>query len=222
MTQLNFHMGAPVQCTNGQCGKLAGVVINPESQHITDLIVEKGFLLKHDRVLPISVMEGATEENVYLSISSDELDQHPEYRLVEYQEPATGLEQQSNLVATPYGLQQGALEPVVPMVRKKIREGIAPGQKIIEQGMPVNNGYGTFGKVDHVLMNPENQEITHLVVRRGMIFSDHVIIPISMFEEVREDSVFVTGSDEELEQLPRYTPPAEIDMAGSNGEDHGS
>jgi len=76
MTQLNFHMGVQVQCTNGQCGKLAGMVINPESQHITDLIVEKGFLLKHDRIVPISVMEDATEENVHLSLNSDELDQY--------------------------------------------------------------------------------------------------------------------------------------------------
>lgn len=212
MTQLNFHMGVQVQCTNGQCGKLAGVVINPESQHITDLIVEKGFLLKHDRILPLSVMEGATEENVHLSINSDELEQYPEYRIVEYEEPITGLEQRSTPVVTPYGM-QGALDPVVPMIKKKIREGIAPGQKVIGPGMHVNNTDGTFGKVDHVLVNPENIEITHLVVRRGMIFTDHVVIPISMVEEVREDHMFVTGTDEELEQLPRYTPSADTDIA---------
>jgi uncharacterized protein YrrD len=213
MTQLNFHMGVQVQCTNGQCGKLAGVVMNPESRCITDLIVEKGFLLKHDRILPLSVMEGATEENVYLSLNSNELDQYPEYRVIEYEEPVTGLEQQSTPVVTPYGMQQGALDPVVPMVKKKIREGIGPGQKVIERGMHVNSTSGTFGKVDHMLMNPESKEVTHLVVRRGMIFSDHVVIPISIVEEVREDSIFVTGADEELEQLPRYTPPAETDMA---------
>jgi len=211
MTQLNFHMGVQVQCTNGQCGKLAGVVMNPESRCITDLIVEKGFLLKHDRILPLSVMEGATEENVYLSINSNELDQYPEYRVVEYEEPVTGLEQQSTPIVTPYGI-QGALDPVVPMVKKKIREGVG-GQKVIERGMHVNSTDGTFGKVDHVSMNPENKEITHLVVSRGMIFSEHVAIPISMVEEVREDSIFVTGTVEELEQLPRYTPSAETDMA---------
>jgi uncharacterized protein YrrD len=212
MTQFNFHMGVHVQCTNGQCGKLAGVVINPDSQHITDLIVEKGFLLKHDRILPVSVMKDATEENVFLSVSSNELDQYPEYRVIEYEEPATGLEQQSTPIATPY-MAQGALDPVVPMVKKKIREGIGPGQKVIMPGTHVNNIHGTFGTVDHILMNPENKEITHLVVRRGTIFSDHLVIPISMVEEVREDSIFVTGTDEELKELPRYTPPTEADIA---------
>jgi len=211
MTQLNLCIDAQIQCTNGQCGKLAGVVMNPESRCITDLIVEKGFLLKHDRILPLSVMESATEENVYLSINSNELDQYPEYRVIEYEEPVTGLEQQSTPIVTPYGM-QGALDPVVPMVKKKIREGIG-GQKVIERGMHVKSTDGTFGKVDHVLMNLESKEVTHLVVRRGMIFSDHVVIPISMIEEVREDSIFVTGTAEELEQLPRYTPAAKTDMA---------
>lgn len=211
MTPLNFHLGAHVQCTNGQCGKLAGVVINPDNYHIRDLIVEKGFLLKHDRILPIAVMNKATEEHVYLTISSDDLDHYPEYRVKEYEEPAPGLESRSTPVATPYGM-HGALDPVVPMIKKKIREGIGPGQKVIERGMPVRNTHGTFGKVDHVLINSETKALTHLVVYRGLIFSDHLVIPISMVDEVHADSILVTGTDEELSQLPRYTPQAETEM----------
>jgi hypothetical protein len=62
--------------------------MDPHTQRVTDLIVERGFLLTTDRVLPADVVERATREGIYLSISSEELGGYPEYRAVEFEEPA--------------------------------------------------------------------------------------------------------------------------------------
>ncbi len=202
MKRFDFNFGAEVQGKEGQCGKLAGLVVQPETRQVTDLIVKKGFLFTQDRIVPISVVQSAMEDNVHLSITDYELDQYPEYRVKEYEQPATGLGQQTVNVATPYGY--ATTEPTVPMVKQKIREGLVPGQEVIEKGMEVKNIEGTIGKVEHVVVDRESQKMTDLVAHRGMLFGDRIIIPVSMVEDLHEEGIFISCTNEEVEQLPRY------------------
>lgn len=45
MTGFDFNVGTAVHCGDGRCGRLTRVV-DRDAQEVTDLIVEKGFLLK--------------------------------------------------------------------------------------------------------------------------------------------------------------------------------
>ena len=85
MNDFDFNIGAQVHCQDGQCGKLAKVVVNPDTLQVTDLIIEEGFLLKRARVFPISVVESTTAEDIYLSVHSDDLGNYREYREIEYE-----------------------------------------------------------------------------------------------------------------------------------------
>jgi hypothetical protein len=174
------------------------------------LIVASGYLVTHDHVVPISKVQNTMDDKAYVSLSSSELEQYPEYRLTEYEVPASSLEQPSLKVATPYGL-YGASEPTVPTVKQKIREGIAAEQVVIEQRMAVSNLDGKIGKVARVIVNGESDEITDLVVSRGIIFTEQLVIPISMIEDLHEEGLSMLGTDEVLEQLPRYTDMVKAD-----------
>ena len=78
MAKFDLDIGTEVHCQDGKCGKLHKVVLDPHTQQVTDLIVERGFLLKTDRVLPVNVVEQATRDSVMLSISGQELSEYPE------------------------------------------------------------------------------------------------------------------------------------------------
>ena len=80
MAKYDYSIGAPVYCRDGDCGRLHKVVVDPNTRQVTDLIVKRGFLLTIDRVLPVDVVERAAGEGIYLSISSEALDNYPEYR----------------------------------------------------------------------------------------------------------------------------------------------
>ena len=120
MIHFDFNLGAPVQCRDGSCGKLAGLVIDPETWRGTDLIIASGYLVTHDRVVPISKVQNTMDDKAYVGLSSSELEQYPEYQVKEYEVPASSLEQPTPKVALPYGL-YGASEPTVPTVKQKIR-----------------------------------------------------------------------------------------------------
>ena len=205
MQRFDFNIGAKVQGSDGQCGKLAQLVVDPETKQVTDLIVRNGLLLSDDRVLPISSVRRTMADEIYLSISSDELSQFPQYHEREYEEPAEGGAPPSTQIAVPYGI-QSTPEPVVPMIKHTVREGIEPDQQLIEKGMHVNNVDGLVGKINHVVVDREDETITHLVVQRGLIFTDKIIIPASMVEDIFEEHIFISGTNETLEQLQHYDP----------------
>jgi uncharacterized protein YrrD len=203
MMHFDFNLGGHIQCKEGECGKLAGLVVEPEARQVTHFIIERGFLGSQAHVLPIALVQSALDDEIYLSISSYEFDQYPRYRVTEYERPATGVGQPGGETATSYGL-YGTSAPTVPTVKEKIREGILHNQQVIERDMSVNNIDGKIGKVVRVVVDRENQEITHVVVQRGLIFHEQLVIPVSMVESIYEDGIVVTGTDEALEKLPRY------------------
>lgn len=207
----DFDLKGYIYCKDGEHGKLAAVVTDPEVRQVTDLIVKQGHLLPQQRLVPIVVVQSALGEDIYLSSNSYELDQYPEYRVTEYKEPVTEMGERTVEIAAPFGL-QGSSKPIVPTRKQKIREGITSSQKVIELGMPVHNVEGKIGKAGRVVVNRERNEIAYLVVRRGLIFPEQLVIPITMIEGVSEDSVQVTGTDDALKHLSRYEHAVETDF----------
>lgn len=205
MMHFDFKLGAQVRCKDEGCGGLAGLVANPDSRQVTHLIVKEGFLFTRSSVLPLSAVRRTLGADIEISITSQEFDQYPEYQVVTYEAPAEGYEH-SAVSGTAHTEPYGTGGVIVPMVKRKIREGIVTGQVVIEEGMPISNMDGKIGHIEHVIVDRETHDITYLVVHRGFIFSERLMIPISMVEELHEDSITLAGTDEALERLSHYAP----------------
>ena len=207
MAKLDFEIGTRVYCTDGDCGRLSKVVIDPHTQRVTDLIVEKGFLLTTDRVVPVEVVDRASDEGIHLTISSEELSSYPEYKEIAFREPApdvaAGGYGGGNVRCWQGGYSLACEDPVVPMVRRRIREGISSELAVIERGTPVRNAQGDVGRVDHVLVNPESGAITHLVIRKGLV-PYYPILPVSHIREVTDKAVTVDVTDQQLHESVRF------------------
>ena len=209
MTKLDLNIGADVRCRGETCGKLHKVVLDPHTQRVTDLVIERGFLKKTNRVLPISAVKRTTEDEVYLSTDLSALDEYPAYERVKFVKPAAAWQDERYSAdhvmhwSGRYGLLYN--EPTVPRARCHFHKGISPLKEIIKKGTPVRNVEKTLGKVDHVLINRENGEITHLVLRRGLIPS-YPVMPISMINHISEEGIYVSASENDIKSLPRYAP----------------
>lgn len=219
MTQFSFAIGADVHCRDGRAGVLQHVVVDPHSRRVTDLIVEKGFLQKKDRVIPASVVEKATDENIYLKIHSEDLPSYPEYREVEFTVPAQGWEPNSPYRrsevqhwANRYGL-EGFAGPIIPMVKKRVTKGISAELEAIGRNTPVYNVEGPVGEIDHLLVDQRSGEITHLVMRKGL-FNHQFVIPVDWIEEVDDEGVSLRGKHADLKQLRHYSKRAANDTLG--------
>ena len=207
MNEYDYHIGAEVHCTDGRWGQLAKVVLEPETWRVTHLIVQTGLLLKEAHVVPVEEVTSATDEAIHLSLTTGELQQSTPYKEKHYEVPVEsgqyGGYGRGDVLVNPQG---SVIAPHVPMQKVSMHEGVDQTLELLKKGTPVKNVNGEVGKLDHVITDAESNEITHLVMRHGLIFSEQLVIPVEIITEISEDGIFIEATDDELKTLVPYSP----------------
>ncbi|MHB0858768.1 MAG: BON domain-containing protein [Anaerolineae bacterium] len=219
----DYRIGASVVCSDGRCGRLFRLVVNPQTREITDIVVEKGFVLTRDTVVPVDLVESADKDEVRLSISGDQLQELAEYTEVNYETlladfPQTPEERaEAEQRPAPEGAGRptpgGAFyaTPVAARVGYHVPEGVERGKVVISHGTTVMGAGDEIGTVDHVLVDPESDAIAYLVVDQGPL-GDTLVVPAEMIAGVSSDAVCLDAGGDALSRLPRYQPrePSQI------------
>lgn len=74
-----------------------------------------------------------------------------------------------------------------------------------KQGSPVYTAEGhDVGCVDRVVLNPKTKEVTHIVVRKGFLFLEDKLVPLSLIASSTEDRVSLRSGAGDLEKLPPF------------------
>ena len=60
------------------------------------------------------------------------------------------------------------------------------------------------GTLHRVVMDPKSKEVTHIVVEKGLLFTEDKVVPMDLVGSVTEDRVSLQGSKEHLDELPDY------------------
>ncbi len=217
MKKFNFNIGATVHCRNNKCGKLRRLIVDPDNKMITDLVVQRGLLRTDDRVVPVSLVDRATEDYVMLSISEQELENCPEYRSYDYDivgeksgERAVSSSSMSTYVSTFGPVMTRGYMPVI--YRQRVHKNIEPGQEVITRGTPVHNRRDKIGKIDQMLADAKSGRLTHLVIDPG-IFSDSIVLPISAAEQIDREGILMEIETDQLDQFPTYNPRDDDDIS---------
>jgi len=72
-----------------------------------------------------------------------------------------------------------------------------------KQGMSVKTSAGeTVGHIDQIVVDPTNQEITHIVVRKGFLFTEDRVIPAELLTPLDKDTVTLHASN--LDEFPVF------------------
>ncbi len=210
-----YRIGTPVYCQDGRCGTLVKVVMDPHTRRVTDLIVEKGFLQKKDRVIPVSAVQDANDDRIVLNVESKELAHFPEYREEEFRVPSPDFEKETAYTAaqilhwaTRYGM---AVDHLRPMVRQRVKTGIDPEERTIGKGTRVFALDGPVGEIDHVLVDKHTNEVTHFVIKKG-ILPRRVVVPMSLVSNVLDDGVYLKVDKEHLKELTQHVRRADADI----------
>lgn len=222
MDEIYLNIGARIRFRDGMGGTLHKVVIDPHTRRITDLVVVQGLLQKHDHVIPVSVVEQASADEIVVSLNLQDLVNCQEYREVELQERLDDWEHdllyQNQHVVTwqPLIGITDEVKQVIPVIRHRVPVGIPFGEKVIGRPALVRNVDGVVGKIDHLWLDRESWEITHLIVRRGVI-PHYVVIPFSWISSITPNQVFIQGRDSHLKEVPISRLHMELMVASEAG-----
>ena len=77
--------------------------------------------------------------------------------------------------------------------------------------MKFNQGASVFasdekevGRLDRVVVDPRSQEVTHLVVSRGLLFGNDKVVPLDMVASASKEQVVLKEDKQRVESLPNF------------------
>lgn len=80
------------------------------------------------------------------------------------------------------------------MVKMELKEGTSV----------FTSGGKEVGKINRFILNPATNEVTHIVVQKGWLFSEDKVVPFNMIDSATEDKVVLSENMESFDQLPPF------------------
>ncbi|HTZ27081.1 MAG TPA: PRC-barrel domain-containing protein [Streptosporangiaceae bacterium] len=203
-----FTIGADAWCSDGPCGKLTRLIVNPETQAVTHLVIEPEHRGGRGRIVPVGLVDDAAGAIKIRCTKAefDELDPGEETDLL----PGDG---GRSLAEGPRG--SSARFPVLVMasLRPNDRAGVAThdsiprGEVDVRRGEPVYATDGEIGKIQGLVIEPGSRHVTHVLLEEGHLWGrKEVAIPVSSITRVG-DIIRLTIDKHQVQSLP----PVDID-----------
>ena len=208
-----FTIGAEASCTDGVCGEVTRVVIDPIAETVTHLVIEPKHRVGLARLVPLDLVgeaAGAGEIRLRCTIGEfEQLDPAEETQFV----PGSGgyaAYGPDQVVSWPYyglaatpgiDLDLVNASPVVTY------DTIPLGEVEVRRGDAVHATDGDIGRVQGLVIDPRSHHVTHVLLQEGHLWGrKEVSIPISSVTRV-DDGIWLSISKQEVAGLP----PVDID-----------
>ena len=209
---MEIPLQAQVECTDGVYGRCVYVLINPVLEKVTHLVVREDSSPHAEYIVPVEVVSETIANIIQLRCSKAELEKMDPFIKTTY------VEEQASDMSIEYGDEMhgaygmGASYYYLPYVTPETsvqvpvkHQQIPYGELAVRRGTRVEATDGYVGKVDEFVVNPENGQITHLVMREGHLWGQKdVIIPLSALGDTRKDTVFLKLDKQQIASLPPF------------------
>ena len=179
-----FIIGAEVTCTDGQCGEVIRVVVDPAAEIVTHLVVEPTHREGLGRLVPLDLVDlaavGGASGDVTLRCSLEEFD---------------------NLEAAEesYFLPGGNVGNITPPI---ITDTLPEGEIGIRKGQQVHATDGGIGRVQGLVIDRATHHVTHVLLHEGHLWGKkEVAIPIGAVKGIAE-GIQLTLTKHEVQDLP--------------------
>lgn len=195
-----FSIGSKVSCSDGHCGELRRVVIDPVARTLTHLVVEPKHRKTSGHLVPVDLVDSSAGEiRLRCTLAEfDALEQAEETQLLPSldedwaagQEPT--LSDPSRIRALGYNT---GPRPVVV-------DQVPDGEVEVRPGEPVHATDGEIGKVHGFVIDPSDDRVTHVLLAEGHLWGHkQVAIPISAVVDVI-DGVRINLAKDDVRDLP--------------------
>jgi len=209
-TKIQFQKNAAVLAANGQeVGSIDRVVLSPESKMVTHIVVRKGTLLKKvDKVVPIDLIAETTEDQIVLGDEAGDLESFPPFEEESVVDKKTGLDHPPLYESSSPEL-LGYPEPNIPVIPApgeqyvtQIDQNIPEGTVALKEGAKVITADGQHvGSVEGFLADPSADQVTHLLISRGMFPRETKLVPMEWVTKMTDEEVYLRVEEHWVKEL---------------------
>ena len=191
---IELPLNANVVCMDGICGQSLELIIDPEDRQVTHLVVKENHGERLERLVPIGMISGTSSNRINLCVEKQDL-------------KALDVFCERDVVIEGYGVPQHdgvQRHYVFPVTRQVVVESkVIPGGRLsFDRDTYVESVDGRMGRLEKMLVHPQSEGITHLVVRNGSLFGPRECnIPISAIERFSDNTIFLNLTRDEVRQM---------------------
>jgi len=208
-----FIIGSEVACSDGVCGTLRRVVVDPVACVLTHLIVEPRHRPEAGHLVPIDLLD-STFKDIRLRCTTSEfraLDYAQETQFLPGPNGGWDYDQEHMLSWPYYGLGMGGLG----MGNLGLGAGpqaitydhVPVGEVEVRRGEHVHATDGAIGRVQGLVIDPRDHHVTHVLLDEGHLWGHkRVAIPINAVTSI-DDGVRLNLTKHEVRDLP----PVDLD-----------
>jgi sporulation protein YlmC with PRC-barrel domain len=197
-----FAIGAEASCTDGVCGEVTQVVVDPVARSVTHLVVEPTHRHGLGRLVPLDLVEpGADSRTIRLRCSLTDFEQLGRAEETRFLPGVEGYDNyaRGEVLSWPYyggNVTQPVTYDTLPL-----------GEVAVQRGEQVHASDGNIGQVKGLLVDPATRHVTHVLLQEGHLWGrKDVAIPIGAVTSV-EDGIRLNMTRQEVEHLP----PVDVD-----------
>ncbi len=198
---MDVRVNVDVYCADGLCGRSTRVIVDRNTEQVTDVVVKEKRPPNAERIVPVGWIVESSPQAMRVSGTADELavlDDFVERRFAEVAVPA--LEPAPNTYMLQYYAQPMLTETELVSADE---ERLRPGQVTLEKGSHVEATDGRVGRVDEFIVNPDDGHISHIVLKQGHLFGQKEIsIPVSEIDRIDTNVVYLRLSKDAIDKLP--------------------
>ena len=210
-----FTIGSDVSCSDGACGELRRVVVDPIARALTHLVVEAKHRQGMGHLVPVDLVSSAGAEiHLRCTVAQFEaLDDAEETQFLPGASGQWGYGQDQMLSQPYYGLGMGGMGMggmgmgMNPGPQPIYLDRVPVGEVEVRRGEHVQATDGPIGKVQGLVVDPSDHHVTHVLLDEGHLWGKkRVAIPIGAVSGV-DDGVKLNLTKDEVRDLP------EVDLA---------
>ena len=204
-----FTIGTEVSCSDGICGEVSRVVVDPVANAITHLVVEPKHGQEPSRLVPLDLVD-ATDGEIRLRCTTAEfgkLDPAEETEFLPGTDAYAGYGAGQVLAFPYYGLGFGVGSGGVGLGGDSIAQPVTYdkvplGEIEVRRGQHVHATDGAIGRVQGLVMDPSDHHVTHVLLQEGHLWGRReVAIPISAVAGV-DDGIQLSIAKQQVQDLP--------------------
>src|SRR5574341_210794 len=200
---MELKEGTSVYTRDGQeVGQISRFVIDPANNQVTHVVVQKGWLLREDKVVPIQMIDTANEERVELSEKVQDYEELPPFEETHYVNapekedygqnathvPATYWYPPMGYLANPtYG------PTIYNWPPAETRQNIPAHTVPLKEGAEVISVDDKHcGNLERLFLESDNNSVTHFVISQGVLLKERKLLPAGWVMNVEEDKVYLS------------------------------
>lgn len=197
---MDIPLNVDVRCSDGAAGKSTAIVVAPDTQEVTHVVVAGH---GGEYLVPVSAVAESSHKQIVLHWTLAELAQAEPFEKVIY----VGDADAGNVLITPSSavtptVEAGYMTEAAELSFLRV-EQLADGEQAIHTGAHVEATDGRVGHVDEFVVDAAGK-ITHLVLRKGHLWGKREItVPVTDIERIQEDVVYLKLDKASVERLPQ-------------------